>query len=67
MRYLGIEVDDALEVAEQTEARTGTRVDEPSIIGVPLTRLSVPCNELAQWLGRGGDGGPLWRRRHLAY
>lgn len=36
-----------------------------SIIGVPLTRLAVPCNELAQWLGRGGDAvrfgdGAIW-------
>lgn len=36
-----------------------------SIIGVPLTRLSVPGNELAQWLGRGGDevrfgDGAIW-------
>ena len=36
-----------------------------SIIGVPLTRLSVTCNELTQWLGRGGDAvrfgdGAVW-------
>ncbi len=36
-----------------------------SIIGVPLTRLSVACNELAQWIGRGGDAvrfgdGAIW-------
>jgi streptogramin lyase len=36
-----------------------------SVIGVPLTRLSVQCNELAQWLGRGGDAvrfgdGAIW-------
>lgn len=36
-----------------------------SIIGVPLTRLSVPCNKLAQWVGRGGDevrfgDGAIW-------
>jgi virginiamycin B lyase len=36
-----------------------------SIIGVPLTQLSVTCNELTQWLGRGGDAvrfgdGAIW-------
>ena len=36
-----------------------------SIIGVPLTRLGVPCDELAQWVGRGGDAvrvgdGAIW-------
>jgi streptogramin lyase len=36
-----------------------------TVIGVPLTRLGVPCNELAQWLGRGGDeirfgDGAIW-------
>ncbi|HEV7138450.1 MAG TPA: hypothetical protein VGN43_17580 [Steroidobacteraceae bacterium] len=36
-----------------------------SIIGVPLTRLGVACNTLAQWLGRGGDAvrfgdGSIW-------
>lgn len=36
-----------------------------SLIGVPLTRLGVACNDLAQWLGRGGDAvrfgdGAVW-------
>lgn len=36
-----------------------------TIIGVPLTRLNIACNAIAQWFGRGGDAvrygdGAIW-------